>query len=265
MAFQGLGRRIRIGGMAAQPTVCVITATTGHPGLGKCIRSVQEQSYASIEHLVVIDGPEWEARADAILGGLSSRRGLKVIRLPHATGRDTWNGHRIYGAMPMVVLTDYVCWLDEDNWFDADHVETMVAAARGASGGWAFALRKIVDTAGEFVTLDQCESLGPLHPSFMSPQDYHIDTSCYLVRRDIAVQLTWVWNRIARPPQGQGPGPDRLLCHILMQHFPAGGATRRYTVNYTVGSTGQSVKAEFFLYGNNVMRQRYPQGLPWEG
>lgn len=250
--------------MPTPPTVCVITATTGHPGLARCITSVQEQSYAMVEHLVVVDGPEHDARADAILDALPDRRGVKVVRLPHATGKGTWNGHRIYGAMPMIAMTDYVCWLDEDNWFDEEHLETMLTAAGSSSGGWAFALRKIVDTAGEFVTLDQCESLGPLHHSFMSAQDYHLDTSCYVVRRDIAIQLAWVWNRIARPPQGQGPGPDRLLCQVLIKHFPQGAWNKRYSVNYTVASTPQSVKGEFFLYGNQVMREHYPQGLPWE-
>ena len=250
--------------MPTPPTVAVITATTGHPNLAKCIQSVQEQSYALIEHLVAVDGPEHEAKVDAVLNALPERHGLKVIRLPHATGKGTWNGHRIYGAMPLVMLTDYVCWLDEDNWFDEEHVEDLVRAATSSTGGWGFSLRKIVDTEGNFITLDQCESLGNLHHSFMSAQDYHIDTSCYMVRRDIAVQLAWVWNRIARPPQGEGPGPDRLLCRVLMQHFPVGVWSKRYSLNYTVGSTSESVKGEFFLYGNNVMREHYPQGLPWE-
>src|SRR4051812_42596664 len=115
--------------MPPQPTVCVITATTGHPRLARAIASVREQSYAMVEHLVVVDGPEHDARVDGILEELEDRRGLKIIRLPHATGKGTWNGHRIYGAMPMIAMTDYVCWLDEDNWFDEEHVETVLAAA----------------------------------------------------------------------------------------------------------------------------------------
>src|SRR5579864_8829985 len=103
--------------MPKNPTVTVITATTGHPRLRRCIESVQNQRYARIEHLVVIDGPEWFDRADETLADMAADS-LKVLRLPDPTGKNTWYGHRIYGAMPFLVLSDYVCWLDDDNWFD---------------------------------------------------------------------------------------------------------------------------------------------------
>jgi hypothetical protein len=31
-----------------------------------------------------------------------------------------------------------------------------------------------------------------------------------------------------------------------------------------VGNRSDSVQAGFFLHGNEVMRQKYPNGLPWE-
>src|SRR5688500_474382 len=208
--------------MADLPSVAVITATTGHPNLGNCIRSVQAQTYAHVEHLVVIDGPEWYARADAVVNAMSDTPRLKVMRLPHPTGKNQWNGHRIYGAAPSLMLTDLVCWLDEDNWLDADHLASLVQVMTEANVPWAFSLRKIVDKDRNFICLDECESLGNLHPTIMSDSDYHIDTSCYLLRRELAIRSSWVWNRVARPPAGELPGPDKLLCHLLMQKFPQG-------------------------------------------
>src|SRR5829696_7268137 len=120
------------------PSVAVVTATTGHPNLRKCVESVQNQTYAHVEHLVVVDGPERDARADAALGATSGLNRLKLMRLPHATGKDQWNGHRIYGASTHLMMTDLICWLDEDNWFDADHVESLVAAMTQANAPWAF-------------------------------------------------------------------------------------------------------------------------------
>ena len=110
--------------------------------------------------------------------------------------------------------------------------------------------------------LDNCESLGNLHPTFMKPTDFLIDTSCYMVRRDVAVATSWVWNRVARP--ADGPGPDRLLCHVLMREFPNARSTCRYSLNYTVGNTSESVRSSFFRTGNEIMASRYPLGLPWE-
>lgn len=251
--------------MASPPTICVITAATGHPDLGRCIQSVRRQSFPNVRHLLVVDGPEWNDRFDAVLQSVDNRQTLPIIRLPYATGKNTWNGHRIYGAMPSLAMTDFVCWLDEDNWFDPEHLESLLEALMSANAGWAFSLRKIVDSAGKFIALDQCESLGNLHPTILSDADYHIDTSCYLLARDLAIQFAGAWNRIARPPDNEGPGPDRLLCRLLMKYYPNGPCTRLYTLNYTVASTPQSVSPQFFLDGNAQMRKRYPAALPWEG
>ncbi|HTQ09320.1 MAG TPA: glycosyltransferase [Fimbriimonadaceae bacterium] len=247
--------------MPKNPTVTVITATIGHPQLKRCIESVRDQRYARIEHLVVVDGPEWYDRADEVLAQADHDR-LQVLRLPHATGKNTWNGHRIYGSMPFLVLSDYVCWLDDDNWFDEDHVESLIRTIMSGDAAWSFSLRKIVDEAGQLLMLDQCESLGNLHPTFIMPTDFLVDANCYMVRRDVAIAASWAWNRVMRP--ADGPGPDRLLCHVLMQRFPNAPATKRYTLNYTVANTPTSVGPSFFAAGNAAMKQRYPAGLPWE-
>ena len=194
--------------MPRNPTVTVITATIGHPSLARCIESVQNQRYARIEHWVVVDGPEWYGRTDEALSGLDHER-LKVVRLPFATGKNTWNGHRIYGSMPFLVDSDYVCWLDDDNWFDADHVESLIQGILRRDAAWSFSLRKIMDEGGNLLMLDQCESLGSLHPTFVMPTDHLVDANCYMVRRDVAIAMAWAWNRVMRP--SNGPGPDRLL------------------------------------------------------
>ncbi len=245
--------------MPPPPTVCVITAATGHPNLGKCIESVQEQTYAMIEHLVVIDGPECAPAVDASLANLKEQRGLSIVRLPYATGGDSWAGHRIYGAMPSIARSDFVCWLNESNWLEEDHIESLIATARSAQANWSFALRKIVDAAGQFVANDECESLGNLHPTFQDPNDFLIDSNCYLLQRALAVQLSGIWNRPAVPSDG-GPQPDRMLCRVLMEHFPNGQSTRKHTVNYTPAGP----PPEFFVKGNEIMRSKYPQGFPWE-
>jgi glycosyltransferase involved in cell wall biosynthesis len=245
----------------AEPSVTVITATTGHTRLRRCLESVQSQTYSNLQHLVVVDGPEWFERADATIASVEGAN-VEVLRLPHATGKDLWYGHRIYGAMPLIVLTDYVCWLDDDNWFDEDHVAALVEAVDGAGAAWGFSLRKLVDAEGALVALDQCESLGSLHPTWILATDHLVDTSCYMVRRDVAINTAWAWNRISRP--ADGPGPDRLLCRVLMDHFPDGQWNGRYSLNYTLGNTAESVHPDFFHQGNEAMRQRYPDGLPWE-
>ncbi len=195
--------------------------------------------------------------------GRPSAARREVLVLPEPTGLQRWNGHRIYAAASLLANTEFVCFLDEDNWFDDDHVASLVAAVRAGGGRWAFALRKIVDADGAFVTLDQCESLGSLHGPFADPADVHVDANCYLIGRELAVLVAPCWYSPTRPGDGR-PEPDRTVARLLLGRAKPACTNGRHTVNYTVGNRPDSVPASFFLYGNRLMRDRYPAGLPWE-
>ena len=141
--------------MAARPLVTVVTPTTGNLCAFRAIESVAVQSYKPIQHLIVIDNPE--APSDIIRRIREYK--VDVIELPYATGKDRFNGHRIYGASAFLGKGDYFCFLDEDNWFDLDHIASLVEViSRGFA--WAYSFRKIVDTEGNFICNDDCESLG---------------------------------------------------------------------------------------------------------
>jgi hypothetical protein len=250
--------------MFSAGTVAVITAATGHEKLVNCLRSVQRQTYRHVQHIVVVDGPEWPERVhEAIFQAEPSPRPVHVVQLPYPTGKNNFGGHRIYGALPYLLNTEFMSYLDEDNWIDPDHVESLVSAIRNTAARWAFSLRKIYDASGTLITHDNCESLGNLHPVFHNENLFHIDTNCYLLHREVAVQCSPLWYRRGRWPGGK-PGPDTLVCQMLLKRHPQACCSRKYTLNYTVGSQSGSVRAEFFLRGNQVMRERYPRGLPWE-
>jgi glycosyltransferase involved in cell wall biosynthesis len=251
----------------AGETVCVITAATKHPNLRKCIESVQQQDYPNVEHWVVADGPEWYESVDRVVASLPDRSRVQVVRLPRATGKDNWCGHRIYGAMPFLTLTSFVCFLDEDNWFDTDHVSSLVTSVVAAKARWGFSLRKIVDADGNFLMLDQCESLGTLHPAFLAKTDkgFHIDTNCYFLRWDTAILTSALWYQRGSSGPDSSPSPDLVVSQNLASHFSSGICNMKYSVNYTIASrSDRSATAEFFRHGNQAMHERYPNGLPWE-
>lgn len=240
-----------------KPLVTVITPTTGNNFLYDALRSVEKQTYSNIQHLVVIDGANRRSEAELLL------RGAKVtkIQLPYATGIEQYNGHRIYGAMTFIANGDYICFLDEDNWYSDTHVEELVDAVLGGTGSWAYSLRQIRDQKGEFVCYDDCESLG-VHPSVLG--DKFVDVGCFFLPKHLALMLAPVWYRRARHPQEQ-PEVDRAISHILMEQMkvPAVG-TGRYTLNYRVASRPDSVTGEFFLRGNEVMKERLKGERPWQ-
>ncbi|MGD0464881.1 MAG: glycosyltransferase family A protein [Tepidisphaeraceae bacterium] len=249
--------------MFTRDSVAVVTATTGHRFLGRCLESVQQQTFPRREHFVVSDGIEHRPKVDQALAALTSLRcNTYALSLPYATGKQGWCGHRIYAAVSLLCNAEFVCFLDDDNWYEPDHIASLVSGIRANDAMWGFSLRRIFDAEGNFVAPDNCESLGNLHPVFTNDSDRLIDTNCYLLRREVAVACAPAWYRPVEPADGLPA--DRTLTRFLLEKFPRVYCTRRYTVNYTAGSNPSSVQPDYFVQGNRLMQQRYPDGLPWE-
>lgn len=245
--------------------VSVITATIGKPQLANCIKSVREQTYKNIEHIVVVDGEEhWEKASPVLYDSLFPRgksSSDRLIVLPDPTGKDRFNGHRIYGAFTFLVDGDYVIWLDDDNSLEPNHIENLVNLVQKKNLDWAYSFRQIVDDEGKFICYDDCESLG-MWKSVIN--DFFIDLNCFFVKKQIALGMSPVWYRKAREP---GVAEiDRAISAILMneQNKLKFDCTREYTLKYRVGSTGISVQADFFLRGNEAMLKYHNNNLPWK-
>ena len=136
------------------PKVTVITATTGNHQLYDAAKSVNSQTYSNFEHIVVIDKPEATKKVNDMLQGFQ----CNIVNVPYNTGHSGYNGHRIYGAFSYLVDGDYLCFLDEDNWFEDNHIESLVKTIQQGNE-WAYSLRKIVDQTGNYICNDDCESL----------------------------------------------------------------------------------------------------------
>lgn len=236
--------------------VTVITPTTGTRYLQQNLDSVSKQTYDNVTHLVVSDGPDTEGVLEDKVKCFDR---TTFLALPYNTGHSGYNGHRIYGAMTYLAEADYVCFLDEDNWIDPNHIEELVKVTE--KNDWAFSFRKIIDSEGNYICNDDCESLGKWH-TCLSDQEYFLDTGCYFLPVRIAVQISSAWYRRARHPDDQ-PEMDRLIMYYLRQYDFTYDGSMQYSLNYRVGNRSDSVKAEFFLRGNEIMKQKYNGELPW--
>ncbi len=231
--------------------VTVITPTTGAPYLRQAIESVKNQTYDNIQHLVVVDGQP-KGRVMAREYGH-----IDLIDLPYPTGLDRFNGHRIYGASVYLAKGDLVCFLDEDNYFDPNHIESLVKVMEKPND-WAFSLRKIVDKDNNYVCNDDCESLGKWESCI---GDFFVDVGCFFLPKLTAIQLSPIWYRKAREPGV--PEVDRMLTHVLRNNNLKFDTNGEYTLNYRTGNTQLSVQSEFFLQGNKKMLEKYNGDLPW--
>jgi glycosyltransferase involved in cell wall biosynthesis len=161
--------------------ITVLTPSIGTPDLSNAVESVARQTHTDVMHIVIADGKRYESdtRKFAMNGwkGISSTP--RIYSIPHNTGANGWNGHKIYAHFSQLLDCDYLLLLDEDNAFEPDHVETLIPIAE--RHGYAWSLRKVYDKAGNYIGTDTGESIG-LH---LDGSGYAlVDTSCWCLRRD---------------------------------------------------------------------------------
>lgn len=220
-------------------TVAVVTATTGRDTLKQTIESVANQT-VNCRHYIFCDGvaiPLYPEHYDDI----------EWCRLPVKTGGNGMMNGGIMAASPFLVQEDLICWLDDDNWFEPNHVESLIAA-RGDKP-YAYSLRKLVNPDGTFYDNDDFESLGE-HSGF-------IDLNCYLMDRRLAVQVSPMWYHTT----GELMIGDRYMYECLKQNNIQYGSSGQYTVNYRLNPK-RDLRAWFFD-GNIKNRAKYSGDLPW--
>lgn len=256
--------------MIVGDSAIVIIATTGRESLARAIQSLYDQTCergpGGLQCLVVVDGPEFNQNARAVYHDAISKRDadwIDLVTLPQNTGKNGFVCHRIYGAMPLLVNQDYIFYLDDDNWYDPDHVKNCIKACEENQLDWCFAMRNVYKD-GEFLCRDECESVG-LWPVWYSSDFAHIDTNCYCLKRDVAIGLAPHWHKSRFDEAGNvQPSVDTEICNILKRRHPKFAMVPRFTVNYELGSWELSPKPEFFLDGNLRFAEQHGGTLPWE-
>lgn len=228
----------------------VVIPTIGSDLLSDAIESVLNQTYKNVEPWVIIDGPEYEDKAKKILINYPTVKSMCLIA---NTGASGFYGHRIYAAVSYLFDHDYISYLDQDNFFLSNHIETSINACETNNWDWCHSLRKIYDVNRNYICDDNCESLGRYS---VFSNDYNlVDTSTYCIKQEVMINLAPAWY--------SGWGGDRTFYAIISKHVPNFGCTKQHTSCYRVDGNPNSPKPEFFIYGNTIMKQKYPEGFPW--
>lgn len=229
--------------------VAVVTPTIASDHLDQCLESVKQQTYKDITHYIFIDGLKYNAEVEKKLDGYKN---AKRVLLEENVGKG-WYGHRVYSACSFLVNADVICYLDEDNWYEPCHVQKLVEKIQ-AGNDWAYSLRKIYSKEGEYLCDDNCESLGKW-PVYFNNQVFHIDTSSFAVKRDVAIRIGHAW-------YGQW-GADRQFFSNLSMHFSKFDCTHAHTLCYRLDGNPNSVTKDFFDQGNETMKKKYGDKFPW--
>lgn len=239
--------------------VIVITPATGSPELLDAVKSVREQTHAC-DHLVVIDGEKYAERTNKTLASDEAiEYGKNFFRcyLPFNTGGGGYYGHRVMAAFSHLIPDyDYALFLDQDNWYEPNHVESLVNICESRNIDWAYSLRKIYNKNKEYVAHDNCESLGKW-PAWVDKNAFLVDTSSYCFKLQFIKTFGHIWDH--------GWGADRRFFTIIKDqvkhtNFDCSG---EYTLNYRLGGNEGSVQPEFFIEGNKRTKEIYNGEYPW--
>jgi glycosyltransferase involved in cell wall biosynthesis len=235
--------------MNQKPLVSVITPTIGRPELRRCIMGVFNQSYTNTQHIIVVDGKSHMRATNKVLRQLNKRiRGrLEIVYLPYSTG--LWGGC-IYAAFPVIASGDYIVNCDDDNWFEKNHVESLLKSI--GSYQWAYSLRNIM--YDKCIVREVCESLGYLHPIWNLPEEHHIATTCYFLPKEVALRIAPFW--FCKEQFGN----DRQVYRALRKLFPHYTCSKKHTVNSQINQN----TLRFFVRVTKWMRQKYGKIMPWE-
>jgi glycosyltransferase involved in cell wall biosynthesis len=238
-------------------TVTVLTPTIGSPKLQDAINSVEAQTYEHVQHLCVVDGPDyWEqvmSNVDVDREGSTT----KFTFSPENTGKagGDFYGHRIYAAYPHLINTDYIFFLDEDNWYYPNHVESLVKVLE--TNDFAYSLRKIYDKDKNYICRDNCESLGkwPIYLTHNTGKEqYLIDTSAFAFRREFLIKVSRFWHH--------GWGGDRNFFYNVKDNS-MWDTNGKHTLCYRLDGNINSVTSNFFDRGNKKMESIYGEKFPW--
>ncbi|AUI65978.1 MULTISPECIES: glycosyltransferase family A protein [Glaesserella] len=220
-------------------SVAVITSTIGRAHLERAILSVKAQTYPC-KHYVFIDGEQFAADAKAILDKYPD---VIATYLPMNTGANRWTNSSINAIAPFLVKEDAICYLDDDNWYEPTHVEMGVKTLNESGADYVYSFRNFYSPNGQFISKDTLESIGfyenrldnpynftitvndsTIKMNTISHKKHHIDTNCYMMRRELAILTSQFWY--------SGLQNDTNVFNALIKLGANHCSTREFTVNY---------------------------------
>lgn len=233
--------------------IVVITSTIGRPELRRCIGSVEAQTYG-VDHYVFVNGSRFH---DAARATITAYPDVRAFYLPEETGDYGMGGSMadVFAAAPFLTRADWVFYLDDDNWYEPNHVESVMTLAREHDLKWAYSLRRFVSKDGQAICDDDWSSLGHSACNGVGPQ-FLVDNSCYAVSRRLAQKMALAWT--ATPFFA-----DRAYFLALKESGERAGCTGLSTVNYRIGTGTAKFTAEQLLASHASARTQYPEGFPW--
>ncbi len=189
--------------MNNEPLVSVVTATYNMEHfLAAAIRSVRDQGYRNLQHIIIDDGST-DGTAE-LVDGFSDDGRLEYHRQPNQ-GQTVAKNNGI-----KLAKGEFVCFLDADNIWELDKLERQLAAFRtlGADHGIVYTDQDCIDNEGNFIYLPEVERFSGnittrlLFENFVTFNTAMVRQSCFdeagLMDEDLARSIDYeLWLRFS--------------------------------------------------------------------
>jgi hypothetical protein len=231
------------------PMIAVITSTIGRDSLHQAIKSVEDQTIKA-KHYVFVHGVEFWDKSKLILDQYPN---VVAIYLPNNNGGNSYGMACVYALAPFVVNEPILSYLDDDNFYESDHLETTANLMEKTDSDWVYSLRRIVANDGSFICFDDSESLGLIKNA---SNTVLVDNSCYVLKTETARKCSHAWYYPIFSDR-------HFLLELSKQQFNCAG-TGKFSVNYRVSADSFNPNVDqVFLHNNAIQRQKYKDIYPW--
>jgi len=237
--MQGFLRTYADGNLQTPADAAVVIPTVLRPQLQQALESVLRQNFSGRIHILV---------------GIDNRRGDLALldaacaaRPPHCSVQVFWfgfststrhgglhaagDGGSLRCALTYLANSPFVAYLDDDNWWHADHLTLLRAAIEHAD--WGFALRWFVHPQTRRpIAVDQWESLGPGKGVFNEKFGGFVDPSCLMINKLACPLAAPYWNLpLAADPMSADRNVFSFLSRAHKKWKGSGQASVFYTLN----------------------------------
>jgi glycosyltransferase involved in cell wall biosynthesis len=213
--------------------ITIITPTTGKKSLFKTIASLEKQTLR-YEHILLWDDkrdddflypdPETlKARSPYDLNSYSKDNSRYSVVVPGSFVQGGASGSSLRSVGLMLARNSYVSFMDDDVWFEEGHLERMLNLVKGNQ--WAYCRRKIWDSNGDYLGIDNFESVGDSSDKKV-PYEM-VDNNCMIFARRFGTSAAVLYRETV------DYNDDRLFYAFLKHYAGVPGKTSEASINQT--------------------------------
>ena len=235
-----------------QVDASVVIITVGRDSLLRAVRSVFHQTHSGILQILIGVDAELFQPVVPLIEKLIQESPVNIFITPIHMGYSTSVRHggvhtshfggSLRTALSFLAASQYVTYLDDDDWYEPNHIESLLKAIDGHP--WAFTLSNYADSnTNAILGVDTIESVGPGRGVFQEKFGGFVRPSALMLDKIKLSHLLHLWSISPFPT---GDGEDRLIFMQLLKYMDY-GETRIPTVNCALdphdGMHGERMKS----------------------